>query len=286
MQLRVILVLTYIFCCFRVATAPWKYWQLNAQYFSADLGIFSKLWLDALIPERWRLAQSIDSDALEPQKYPVFLKPEWGQNAQGIHRVDNEQQLLSLREKLHEKPQRYLVQEAASGRREFEVFSIDVDRNDGRHDVLTVTETVNTRERYPINSKNNQFTRYSDISHQFNDVELTQLGNYLSEIGRFGISRLGIRADSKEALIAGDFHVFEVNLFVPMPMNLLDSSSSIADRWRFIRKSMMCLALATKANIPVEHEQPIFLRMMCYEHGTELALRQTVAKIGGHRTHP
>jgi len=267
MHITIIMVVTYILCCARIATAPWRYWQLNARYFSSEQGVFSKLSMDSLIPERWRLAQHIDSDALTPSRFPVFLKPEWGQNAHGIHRADDQSQLVQLRSQLAKQPQRYLLQEAAPGQREFELFSIDADRDDDKHDVFTVTEAINKSENFPINSKYNRFTRYVDITGQFDNDQRNRLANYLSQIGKFGISRMSVRADSLEALIDGRFHVIEINLFLPMPINLLDGDYTWTEKWRFIRSAMMSLAQATKLIRPVDRPQPIFARMMMYGRG-------------------
>ncbi|NND90077.1 MAG: hypothetical protein HKN42_04375 [Granulosicoccus sp.] len=264
MHITIIMVVTYIVCCVRIGAAPWRYWQLNARYFSSEQGIFSKLLLDALIPERWRLHQSIDSDAVLPSSFPVFLKPEWGQNAHGIYRVDSHAQLVTLRSALDKEPQRYLIQQAAPGRREFELFSIDANHNDGIHDVFTITEAVNGLERFPINSKYNRHTRYADITAQFTTEQQAVLAGYLSQIGQFGISRMSVRADSSEELIAGNFHVIEINLFLPMPINLLDGSYTWAQRWKFIRRAMMSLARATRLLKPEGRPQPIFARMMLY----------------------
>ena len=264
MHITVIMVLTYIACCVRIGAAPWRYFQLNARYFSDEAGIFSKLSIDRLVPARWRLPQSVDDAALAPARFPVFLKPEWGQNAHGIHRADDAAELERLRVRLAHEPQRYLLQEAATGAREFEIFGIDADRRDGRHDVLTVTEAVNATERFPINSKYNRHTRYVDVSARFTAAERQRLGDYLAEIGRFGISRMSVRADSREALVGGRFHVIEINLFLPMPINLLDARYDWPDRWRFIRRAMMALARSTKLIEPLPRERAIFTRMMLY----------------------
>ncbi|MFK8080096.1 MAG: hypothetical protein AB8B97_07425 [Granulosicoccus sp.] len=287
MHITIIMVVTYILLCARIATAPWRYWQLNARYFSDDQGVFSKLSMDSLIPERWRLAQNIDSDAHMPKSFPVFLKPEWGQNAHGIHRADNKAQLVQLRAQLADQPQRYLLQEAAPGLREFELFSIDANREDGRHDVFTVTEAINRSEHFPINSKYNRHTRYVDITPQFSLQQRGQLASYLSEIGKFGISRMSVRADSLEALIDGHFHVIEINLFLPMPINLLDGDYTWTEKWRFIRSAMMSLAQATKLIKPVERPQPIFASMMMYGRGKRAASSRNVSrKIGEHYPQP
>lgn len=264
MHITIILVITYIACCARVATAPWRYWQLNSRYFSTEQGVFSKLSTDLLIPPRWRLAQNVDSDSLKPEGFPVFLKPEWGQNAHGIYRADDQSQLLTLRSQLAGEPQRYLLQEAAPGQREFELFSIDSDQSDDEHDVFTITEAINDSENFPINSKYNRFTRYADVTAQFSLEQQQQVASYLSEIGQFRISRMSVRADSNEDLIAGNFRVIEINLFLPMPINLLDENHTWTHKWRFIRTAMMSLAKATKLIKRKDIKEPIFARMMLY----------------------
>lgn len=266
MHITIIIILTYIACCLRVGAAPWKYFQLNARYFSKDQGIFSKLSIDALIPDRWRLFQVPDDGLVCPEHYPVFLKPEWGQNAHGIHRADNFDALQKIRHSLKQQDgeQKYILQEAAPGAREFEIFSIDVSKHDGQHDVVTVTEAVNDTETFPINSKYNANTRYVDISSRFSQSEIRLLGQYLDRVGHFAISRMSVRADSLDDLIAGKFHVIEVNLFLPMPINLLDDSFNWSMRLKFIGRAMMSLALATKAIKPVEKPQAIFTQMMLY----------------------
>jgi len=274
MHITIIMVVFYILCCARIGCAPWRYWQLNAHYFSREQGVFSKLSMDALIPERWRLPQTIDTESLQPASFPVFLKPEWGQNAHGIHRVDSQEQLVQLRAELSKMPQRYLLQEAAPGLREFELFSIDADRDDDRHDVFTVTEAVNDSEDFPINSKYNRSTRYVDITEQFSAPQQAQLANYLSQVGKFGISRMSARADSLQALVDGQFHIIEINLFLPMPINLLDGNYTWAEKWRFIRPAMMSLAQATKHIKPVDKPQPIFARMMFYGRDYKNIVRQ------------
>jgi hypothetical protein len=285
MHITIIMVVTYILCCLRIGAAPWRYWQLNARYFSAEQGVFSKLSMDALIPERWRLPQSIDSEAVQPASFPVFLKPEWGQNARGIHRVDDHDQLVRVRASLCHESQRYLLQQAAPGQREYEIFSIDANRGDDRHDVFTITEAINRLERFPINSKYNHHTRYADITAQFTREQQAQVGSYLSQIGQFGISRMSVRADSNEELVAGNFHVIEINLFLPMPINLLDGSYTWVQRWRFIRGAMMCLAHATRLIKPVERPQPIFTRMMLYGRNKS-ANRTNAAKLTSVMANP
>ncbi len=282
MHITIIMILTYISCCARVGTGPWNYFQMNARYFSDDQGIFSKLSIDTLIPDRWRLYQEIDNENITPASFPVFLKPEWGQNAHGIHRADDLADLNRLRVELSGKPQRYILQQAAEGQHEFEIFNINARQKHNERDVVTVTEAVNLSEHYPINSKYNRNTRYVDVTKQFDEASLAQLSGYVNEIGDFGISRMSVRAHSRADLLAGRFHVIEINLFLPMPINLLDESYSWVQRLRFIGSSMMSLAYATKAIKPVAKPQPIFSKMMLY--GREKKRRNRAHQLATRRT--
>ncbi len=263
MHITVILVLTYIACCVRVGTAPWNYFQLNARYFSRDKGIFSKLSIDQLIPERWRLSQTIDGEHINPSEFPVFLKPEWGQNGSGIVRADDEVELQAFRQR-HTDNRRFMIQQAATGKHEYEIFGIRSGRNGAAHDLITVTETLNDSESLPINSIHNEQTTYCDITGQFDASQIAELSSFIQSVGDFAISRVSVRTDSIDALLAGDFKIIEINLFIPMPINLLDSSYSWEQRLRFIVRAMMLLALATKALPPLGRKPAIFTRMMLY----------------------
>lgn len=278
-KLSILIILTYIACCVRVGVAPWKYFQLNAKYFSNDLGIFSKLKMNTLIPEQWKLYQVADEPSVAPSSYPVFLKPEWGQNGQGIHRADSFDALVNLRQALssNDTTQQYILQEGAPGTREFEIFSIDTDKQDGHHDIVTVTETVNSTHSYPINSIYNKDSQYVDITNEFTTSQLASLAAFINDIGDFAISRMSVRANNIDELLAGQFHVIEVNLFMPMPINLMDKSNSMSQSLKFIAKSMMQLALATKAIKPQEKPPAIFTRIMLY--GRQKHVRHATHKL-------
>jgi len=285
MHITVILVLTYIACCVRVGAAPWKYFQLNARYFSREKGIFSKLSIDELIPDRWRLPQTIDGEQITPSVYPVFLKPEWGQNGSGIERADSEADLQRFRLLHANDNRRYMIQEAAPGAREFEIFGIKSGKAGAEHDLVTVTESVNHSERYPINSIHNRLTEYHDKTADFSREELSVLSGFIQQIGNFAITRVSARADNKEALLRGNFKIIEINLFIPMPINLLDPQYSWGQRFRFILKAMMALAHATRAIQPVRQPPAIFTRMMLYGR-IRAASQRARRPLGTRRTHP
>ncbi len=270
-----LIVAAYILCCFRLRTAPWRYFQINARYFSGDKGIFSKINIDSLIPEKWKLRQDWLVDGFEPIRYPVFVKPEWGQNAKGIQRADNETELQTITKGLNGSATRFIAQEGALEKREFEIFFVYPEPDRQSASIVTVTEVINESHEYPINSVYNEDTTYHDISNQFTEEELKQLAEYNKEIGHFGHSRLSVRAHSLPDLIAGKFHVIELNLFTPMPVNVLDQNLSALDALKFIGSVSWELARTTRsidANQPVH---PVFTRMMSYNrhHKTASVLR-------------
>ena len=268
MRITYLMVATYVFDCLLIGTKPWKYFQLNAPTFSAEAGIFSKLDIDQLIPEKWRLQQSLLDDSAVPETYPVFVKPEWGQNSSGIIRVDDPQSLDEMRRRVSTSPIKYLVQEASPEQQEYEIFSIQHHQDKQQFAELTVTRAENSTGPYPVNGIYNTDTIYRDITDQFTADDKQRLWQLMCEIGRFGISRVGLRADSTENLLAGKFHVFEINFYVPMPINMLDPGYGFFALWRLVRRYMMSLARLTKARDKSLEEKSVLTKMMLYNRSS------------------
>ena len=264
MIIRIYQVLAYILFCAWQRAAPWKYFQLNAPYFNEQRGIFSKLDTDQLIPEAWRLPQSLDIGDYQPPLYPVFVKPEWGQNSFGIQRADNLQALNTIRSNRKNTTGNYLIQQAASGKREFEVFIIPSSQEgssqkDSLPAVISITETLNNSDdRYPINGIYNSATSYEDLTPQLTASQIEQLWHHLSQIGSFRLSRVGLRANSVEAMINGEFHIIEVNLLYPMPLMLLSHNRTWREKNRFSLQAMWCLATITKTISASQPRKSIF----------------------------
>ncbi|MEH6576429.1 MAG: hypothetical protein V7731_05065 [Amphritea sp.] len=238
---------------------PWRYFQLNADYFNKSKGIYSKQDINELIPEQWRLFQWVDSSDRQPTSYPVFVKPEWGQNSKGIQRADNATELCEIRSQCDDNAARipYLIQEAAAGKIEFEIFAIPSDKTADRHAMLSVTQVVNHEDdEYPINGIYNKHTEYLDITHQLSSDDIETLWGYLKSVGRFRISRFGVRADSLKSLLSGDFKVIEINLFLPMPLVLLTKNTAMVRKINLALQCTWLLAKVTKT-IPSEQKKPV-----------------------------
>ena len=294
MHITVIIVFFYILSCCIVGAAPWRFSQVNARYFSREKGIFSKLGIDKMIPERWRLSQSPDSDDIIPTSYPVFLKPEWGQNGSGIVRADDADSLERLRQAHAADKRRFMIQEAATGAREFEIFGARTGNNGSLHEMVTVTESTNSSgDRFPVNSIYNDKTIYRDITDQFDNEQLAVLSGYIQEIGDLAIARVSARADNIESLLAGDFKIIEVNMFIPMPINVMDPKYSWPKRLQLIFKAMMHLAHATRNRKRDRRPPAILTRKVLYARKRAAAEQRAAAQrksnsrpIGTRRTHP
>ena len=216
--------------CFCLLVPPWRFFHLNKNYFNKQKGIYSKQAINNLIPEAYQLSQWFDHADCEPKHYPVFVKPEWGQNSQGVQRVNTLDELKTVRRKFltSSEPRPLLVQESAQGVTEFEVFILAKPKSADDYACLSVTQVVNTTQNtLPVNGIHNPDTSYLDISDEFSPAQLGQLWSFLSPIGHFKICRFGIKADSKAKLLTGHFKIIEINLLLPMPMVLLTTNRSL-----------------------------------------------------------
>ncbi|WP_457668787.1 hypothetical protein [Thiolapillus sp.] len=260
--MRIRLVFWYMLWCIRIGARPWRYFQLNAPWFSSRKRLFSKLEMDSNIPGNWRLHQEKLTASSTPESWPVFLKPEWGQNARGILVADDEARFNDLRRNILDGDIPYLFQEAASGKREFEVFYIRQEVSSPEPAVLSVTETINSSGRnWPVNSILNPSTSHRTLTGLA--VEAKQLlWRHMNELPAFRIARVGLRADSIEAMLKGNFQIIEINLFVPMPLCLLDDGIPLQERHRFIRSSMLDLARLTKSVPLKQPRKNIFWPML------------------------
>ncbi|MEM9604040.1 MAG: hypothetical protein AAGA11_14330 [Pseudomonadota bacterium] len=261
MILRFLLVVSYIAYCARLRTNPSRYFQLNATHFNPHKGYFSKLDIDQLIPSKWRLRQCLDNGVDTDFSYPVFVKPEWGQNGHGIQRADDAAMLTSIRTHAIDRKMPHIIQEAAPGAREFEIFWVLSAQDERRPAVFGVAEATNPcAERYPINSVKHPNTAYHDITASLDDAQLDALWQHMRSLGRLVIARAGVRADTIEQLINGDFHVIEVNLFVPMPLHVLDADTPWEQRVREVCRTTRALAHMTRRIPRNQATRSIFFR--------------------------
>lgn len=219
--------------------------------------------MDKRIPKQWLLEQFMDLGARDPSHYPVFIKPEWGQNSQGVVRVDNLLQLNALRQQRTSRHPFYLIQQAAPEKREFELFMIPDEHDLQKFSVLSVTETGNrSAEALPVNGIYNEDSYYQNCAPRLTEAQLLAIWGHLKKMGNYRIARYGVRADSLEDLIAGKFHVVEVNLYVPMPLLLLVEDFSLIKKLQFIKSAMKQLVFVTKTIPESQLSKSVFFKKL------------------------
>ena len=268
--ISVLIVSVYMLHCLRIGTKPCKYFQLNADRFDAEKGIFSKIAIDRSIPDEWRLDQRYDDGEFMPDRWPVFVKPEWGQNAAGVQCARDPEELRAIRGRIRHGRIRYLIQAPAPEPREFEVFSIRHHEDPERYAVLTVAETVNDAEEVPINGVFNPNSRYLDLTDELDDGQMARLWAMSRRLGTHVICRACYRAESLADLVAGRVHVIEVNLYLPMPINLMDRRRPVRETLVLLNRYMLALARATRAREKSAPEKPVYTKINLYNRASPL----------------
>lgn len=213
-----------------------------------------------MIPEKWRLRQKPYDDKRVPDGFPVFAKPEWGQNSMGIVRLENARQFQDFAPRARRSAVPYIVQQAAQGRREFEVYYLRSPEHADDCDAFFVTETVNrSGTDHPINSVNNPDTFYRDITATFTARQRQKLWELVRTIGRFRMARLCLKASSHHELLKGRFKVVEMNLFLPMPLVLLADNVGAGNKLQLVRQLTDTIARLV-AGLPKGRRKAIFFR--------------------------
>ncbi|WP_299735271.1 hypothetical protein [uncultured Endozoicomonas sp.] len=275
---RITIFIAYLLHCLRLKAKPWHFFKINAAYFNDDKGLFSKQDINQLIPSRWRLHQEPDNGVSKPTRFPVFVKPEWGQNATGVCRVDNQHQLEQIRLNKKHQPIPYLIQESAAGHREFELYLIRSDESVDQFLTLSITEVINTSgDALPVNSAYSAHTFYIDLSSQFSSKQLDELWQHLKTISQFKMARFGIRADSIENLLEGNFKIFEINLLLPMPLALLSENIEIPGKLALACLFAKHLAQVTKTLPEKKSQKSIFFQTFFGKKGNLTLQNENVA---------
>jgi len=235
-MLRIQLFFYFILYCFVLRKNPWNFFQIHKKHFDEKKWIFSKFDITQRIPEKWKLQdiilqreESIDTWKEKISQYfstPVFLKPEWGQNSHGIYRVDDIHHIDILLNEIHSLDIPYICQEWSLKQREFEIFYIKSSQDATGFSVFSITETVDTsHEKHHIQWIHNGST-YKDITSEFSQEEKKQIWSFALQMWDYEMARIGIKADTLESLAHWDFQVFEINIFLPLLLGLLDKNIS------------------------------------------------------------
>ncbi len=263
MKIRLLLFFRFLWACICFRVKPWNYFQLNAAFFNREKKMFSKLDMDELIPAPWRLNQYVYHPDRFPESYPVFIKPEWGQNARGIVRVHNPNEYLDFLAALKKTDIPFLVQEAACAANEYEIYYLRSNSNKNEYGFLSVVRVKNqSNNGLPINSIHNPDTGYEDITGRFSSTDLDRIWSVIKQIGDFKMARVGVKANSIQELLNKKFKVVEINLFLPMPLVLLSDNVNETQKYKIVKKTMTLAAKLVKQIPKAQINHRIFFQKM------------------------
>lgn len=219
--------------------------------------------MDQHIPRRWRLRQYYYDVDIQPVSFPVFLKPEWGQNSNGIVCVHNYRDYLKFRKLSKKTDMPFIVQSVAPGKKEFEIYYLRSPTSGDDCSFLSITQVRNRgKEKHPVNSIHNCDTEYIDTTKTFSPKELQTIWQYMRRIGDFRMARVGIKANNVKDMLQGNFHVVEVNLFLPLPLVLLAENVVEGEKKRVIKTTMTLAAQLVKSIPRQETGTGVFFRKM------------------------
>ena len=266
-MLRLKIILYFIYFCIKLWVKPWRFFQLNAKYFNDEKGIFSKYEIEQLIADKWRLKSCLinnNTDIIETLKwfkFPVFFKPEWSQNSHWVKLFHCTKDLKEYIFKLKSFSSNYIIQEASKYKREYELcYSIDPKN---QKDILlhSIVESKNPYKKKNYVNGIHTNTFYREVLWKINDGSKEKIKKYISEIWDFKLARIWFKTDSLESFIKWNFQIFEINIFLPMPLLLLAENINKNDKEIFLKKWSKNLVELSK-NIPEKYNKPIFFRKM------------------------
>lgn len=242
------IVFLYIYYCFKIWVNPWNFFQVNAKYFNKEKWIFSKYEIESFIPDKWKLKNFIiqfpmnnnQIEILEDQIwYPLFLKPEWGQNSHGIYIVSNRWELKKYFKNISRQSIPYIAQKSSSFFNEFELLFTNYNWNT---QLLSFVESRNNQKKWLFINGIHSETSYHNLLDKLSKSDKEKIIWYIKEINHFAIGRIWLKANSLRDFIWWNFEIFEINIFLPFPLHLLDENISKENKNHFLHNFTKCLA--------------------------------------------
>lgn len=247
-RIRFSLFAAYLNACVKIRANPWNYFALNQPCFNFQKGLFSKLDIDSHIPDQFRLVQTYYNKNMLPDRLPVFAKPEWGQNSKGIHCIHTPKAFLDFGRTVKKTRLPYLVQQAAPGKNEYEIYYLRSTKDMDSVRFLSLTQVLNNKPAlFPINSIHNPHTRYTDLTPGFSNLDKIRIWKIIKNIGHFPLARVGLKADSVSHILQSKFKILEINLFLPMPLVLFCDNVTWNEKKQIIKTTMTQAARLVKA---------------------------------------
>lgn len=250
-QLFVILT-TYFRACIQLRVLPWRFFGINQHGIHPKKGVFCKSIIQNFIPPEYQLplvTLGANEDIVSWQNkisslnYPVIIKPDLGQNSKHIHIAYNsEDKCISKQRKI---PVDFVAQQVATGI-EYDILFIsnEVDKNYSLFSIVELSQP-NMQEKIPIHGIY-QGTQYKEINHLIEPQKLRKFAQKIQTEFNFKFARIGVKAQSLDDLLNFNFKTIEVNLFLPLCLNVLDTSISEHKRISFLKYYIYTLIVLTK----------------------------------------
>lgn len=261
--MRLQITLFFIYYCLKIRTNPWAFFQIHAHFFDVEKWIFSKYDIEQAIPEQWRLGSyrvnnsDTTESILQHFELPLFWKPEWGQNAHGISYIESKNELKIFLKKSRWSDVGYVIQEACDYAKEYEIcFSKDPDNLD----TIVIHSLVEAENMDGVHiSSIHAETRYKEVLHEIDMAQCETIAEHIESMWDLFVGRVGMRANSLQDIVDGNFKVFEINIFIPMPLKLLAYNVDQSQKDIFLHKWTQTLAGLTKQR-PKHAYREVFLR--------------------------
>lgn len=286
-MLKLRIIIYYIYYCIKIWAKPWRFSQFNAEFFNDSKWIFSKYEIEENIPEKFKLKSIflLSSDSISTQKqniisnfkFPIFLKPEWGQNSHWIIFVEDKWDLDKYLKQIKRNRISYLCQESSILKNEYEIlYTKDIISNE--INIHCITKTINIYENdYPLNWIYKD-SSYVSIINQFSISDINKLKKYILEIWNFNVWRIGLKANSISDLLLWNFKIFEINIFLPMMLSIFDSNLTKDEKTTSIKNYIKSLVKITKYS-QEKYDKPIFFRKIWRHYTIKFKHNKYLMKI-------
>lgn len=266
--MRLQIVLYFVWYCLKIRTNPWFYFQVHARFFDEKKWMFSKYDIEQWIPKKWRLkSEKITSTTtitslLANMSLPVFGKPEWGQNSHGVEYIETKKQLESFIKHAKSSEILNLIQSSSPYEKEFEICFTRDPHNQKKIKIWSFVESSNTRKSR-INSIHSG-TEYMEYIDTLDLWQLKQLEDYIAHFWDLQLGRVWVKANSIDNVIAWEFHVFEINIFIPLPLKMLAKNVKNSTKNIFLKDFTYALAQLTKQREKTKYKEVFFRKIFLH----------------------
>lgn len=252
--------------CLKSWINPRNFFQIHAKFFNEKKWIFSKLDLESHIPEKWRLTSykvtSWDTvlDLKKQHGFPFIWKPEWWQNAHWVRMIRDENDLENFLYETKNSEISYLVQEYSDFDKEFEV-SYTKDHS-WEISIWSIVESKNI-DNTNINSIHGK-TKYHELLDTVSSDDIEKIKRILLQLNDFKLARVGLKADSISDFISEKFKIYEINIFIPLPLILLADNISSWKKHNFLKAYTKNMTTLTKHREKSKYKEVFFRKIFLH----------------------